>query len=69
METSIPLDVPWQPTAEHLNMDMAKKAIPPLLYNFLAWTVGSSGEPSSDFVDVPDGDNRKLLSIRCFIPS
>ena len=56
--------IPWPPFSEHLTVKAAENIIPPSLYNFIAWTVGASEEPSLDNrVTVPLDTHRKILAI------
>ena len=47
--------LPWPPTASDLNLDSARRIIPPKLFNFIAWIVGASEDPTDDeFVQVTE---------------
>ena len=54
----------WPPDSHDLTLSCALDSIPTMLYNFLAWAVGYSQEPSLDkSVDTTDDEQTKLLSI------
>ncbi|XP_061913285.1 uncharacterized protein LOC133656293 isoform X2 [Entelurus aequoreus] len=55
---------PWPPTAEDLNVSEAKSVVPVELYNFIAWIIGATEEPTlACYVDVPDDVNLKVISL------
>ena len=52
----------WSPIAETLNLQEAEKTVTYILYYFLAWIIGASGEFGTEkLVDSPV--QRSLLSI------
>ncbi|KAJ8039230.1 hypothetical protein HOLleu_16880 [Holothuria leucospilota] len=54
----------WPPNASSLSLSCAEEMVPTQLYNFLAWVVRISDEPTvSTKVDVNDNMHRKLLSL------
>lgn len=56
--------LPWPPTASDLNLDSARRIIPPKLFNFIAWIVSASEDPTDDeFVQVTEVESRRILAI------
>lgn len=56
--------LPWAPTSEDLTLNAAKKLIPSVLFNFIAWVVRASTDPQDDkLVEVSDTENRRILTI------
>ena len=56
--------LPWPPTASDLNLDIARRIIPPKLFNFIAWIVSASEDPTDDeFVQVTEVESRRILAI------
>ena len=54
----------WPPDSHDLTLSSALDSIPIVLYNFLAWAVGYSQEPSLDKrVDITDDEQTKVLSV------
>lgn len=53
----------WPPTAEELDKNAVKEMVPVLLFNFLAWCMGSEDLTVNDFVKVDKNLESKLLSI------
>ncbi|PIK62843.1 hypothetical protein BSL78_00177 [Apostichopus japonicus] len=41
-------NLPWPPTSDDLTLDAARKIVPTKLYNFIAWIVGVSDEPTDE---------------------
>ena len=59
------MDAPWPPTADDLSLSRAKAIVPKQLFNFLAVCTGLTEDvgSASEFVDLPDSSQSKLLSI------
>ena len=54
----------WPPDSHDLTLSSALDSVPAIIYNFLAWAVGYSQEPSLDKrVDITDDEQTKVLSI------
>jgi hypothetical protein len=60
------LNIIFSPTSEDFNFENAERAVPPLLYNLMAWITGSGDDipaNSDQFVHVEYENHLKLLSI------
>lgn len=54
---------PWPPTAENLNVDIAKSLFPHQLFNWIDWTAGLNDDPQADtYVTVETAEEKKILS-------
>ncbi|XP_071812536.1 uncharacterized protein [Apostichopus japonicus] len=57
-------NLPWPPTSDDLTLDAARKIVPTKLYNFIAWIVGVSDEPTDEQkVKIQDAEDRRILAI------
>ena len=55
---------PWPPTAENLNVDIAKSLVPHQLFNWIAWTTGLNDDPQADtYATVETTENKNILSV------
>ena len=58
------LNLPWPPLASDLSIANMQKVVPCELFNVLAWICGFSSEPTlSEYVEIQDKENSKLMSI------
>lgn len=54
----------WPPTSADISNEAVKEIIPSVLFNFLAWVMNKSDEPTLDsFVRLQKSDERKVLSV------
>ena len=54
----------WPPTAENLNVDIAKSLVPHQLFNWIAWTTWLNDDPQADtYATVGTTEEKKILSI------
>ena len=58
------IDADWPPDSHDLTLQFATKSIPVKLYNFLAWAVGFSDEPTGDErVKINENERTRVVSI------
>ena len=58
------VDSGWPPDSHDLTLALATKSIPVKLYNFLAWSLGFSGEPiDHEMVEINPSEKTKVVSI------
>ncbi|XP_071847519.1 uncharacterized protein [Apostichopus japonicus] len=58
------VDTAWPQTGQDLTLAIARNLVPVQLYNFLAWLIGASEEPSeSERVAVSEQHDRRILSM------
>ena len=56
--------IPWPPTAENLNVDIAKSLVSHQLFNWIAWTTGLNDDPQAyTYATVETTEEKKILSI------
>ena len=58
------INAEWPPDSHDLTLTRAKESIPVMLYNFLAWSVGFTCDPTMDKnVDISSKEDAKVVSI------